>query len=118
MLYDYTTSQSAGRARGSSWCWTPSAGMYSFPIPIYVFYSYSPTIYMSFNHTLLLYICLLIIPSYYLTVFFIKPYSTYRYVRFISHEIRTPLNTVKFALKVFDLELLASLKVGSVYCVL
>ncbi|KAJ1434723.1 hypothetical protein B484DRAFT_282337, partial [Ochromonadaceae sp. CCMP2298] len=33
-----------------------------------------------------------------------------RYVRFISHEIRTPLNTVRLGLKLFDLELIACLK--------
>ncbi|KAJ1429264.1 histidine kinase-like ATPase, partial [Ochromonadaceae sp. CCMP2298] len=36
-----------------------------------------------------------------------------RYVRFISHEIRTPLNTVRLGLKLFDLELIASLKMLS-----
>ncbi|KAJ1431665.1 hypothetical protein B484DRAFT_40342 [Ochromonadaceae sp. CCMP2298] len=36
-----------------------------------------------------------------------------RYVRFISHEIRTPLNTVRLGLKLFDLELVASLKMLS-----
>ncbi|KAJ1444105.1 hypothetical protein B484DRAFT_389004 [Ochromonadaceae sp. CCMP2298] len=33
-----------------------------------------------------------------------------RYVRFISHEIRTPLNTVRMGLKLFDMELVSSLK--------